>query len=176
MIVAKQVADFITIFRALLGIFLVWLGISQKKDALELAVWIMIIDWTSDFIDGKLARRSRVTYQTWIGDHDLEVDMTVSLGLLLFLLASDYIGPYLAISYLVIWGIIFIKLGIQSSLGMLFQAPIYGLFIWISLSDMPETGRLILVWIFLIIVFTWPQFPQKVIPNFLNGIRDVLKS
>lgn len=37
MVVAKQVADMITTFRALLGIILVCLGISFKKNALELA-------------------------------------------------------------------------------------------------------------------------------------------
>ena len=176
MILAKQVADIITLARALLSIILIILGVSLKKETLALVVWIMLIDWFGDFIDGKLARLSRVSYHTWIGDHDLEVDMIVALGLLIYMLSSGYIHPIMVISYLIIWGIIFLKYGIQPSLGMLFQAPIYGVFIWISLCNVPETSRFILLWIVLVIVFTWPDFPKKVIPNFLNGIRGVLKS
>ena len=82
MIVAKQVADVITSLRALIAVFLIWLGEVQGAAGLPTAVWAMVADWLGDAIDGPIARRSRIKYSTWIGDHDLEVDMTVSVGLL----------------------------------------------------------------------------------------------
>jgi hypothetical protein len=103
--VAKQVADLITFGRLLLGFLLAWLGIKWGGKGLIAALWILILNWTTDFFDGRIARRSSVYYHTWIGDHDLEVDMLVSVGLLL-------------------------------------------------------------------IVATWPLFPQTVIPNFLEGLRE----
>jgi len=46
-------------------------------------------------MDGPISRRSRVIYHTWIGDHDLQVDMAVSVGLLLYMLAAGYVSWWL---------------------------------------------------------------------------------
>ena len=92
LIVAKQVADFITTLRALLVVILPWLGLTQGKAGLPLAVWLMIADWTADSVDGSIARRSHPYHHTWIGDHDLEVDMLVSLGLLGYLVAGNFLS------------------------------------------------------------------------------------
>jgi cardiolipin synthase (CMP-forming) len=56
----------------------------------------LIAAWTSDVADGQVARRSRVQYASWIGDHDLEVNMLVACGLLVYLLAAGFVSPWLA--------------------------------------------------------------------------------
>ncbi len=89
MIVAKQVADLITFGRLGIAIILVFLGIRHGQDALPLVIWLMLADWFGDFLDGNLARRSRRKYKTWIGEHDLQVDMSVATGLLLYLIAAQ---------------------------------------------------------------------------------------
>jgi hypothetical protein len=78
MLVAKNFADLITLTRAVIGFCLAWLGISQGAAALPRAVSFLIAAWTSDVADGPVARRSRVQYSSWLGDHDLEVDMAVA--------------------------------------------------------------------------------------------------
>jgi len=80
MIVAKQVADLITLTRALLLFVFAWLGLTTGAQALPLAALLLIYSWTSDLLDGSIARRSRVYYHSWLGDHDLEVDMAVSVN------------------------------------------------------------------------------------------------
>jgi len=97
MIVAKQFADLITATRGLIAFFLIWLGSSHGAEGLSLAVWLMLADWIGDAIDGPISRRSSVKYHTWIGDHDLEVDMTVSIGLLIYLLQSGYLSIWVMI-------------------------------------------------------------------------------
>lgn len=172
MIVAKQVADLITASRALLAIFLIWLGSSLGARGLPLAVWVMVADWVGDAIDGPIARRSRVQYQTWIGDHDLEVDLAVSIGLLLYLLQAGYVTIWVFAGYIVLWGLYFFKQGgVPRSHGMLFQTPIYGWFAYIALRDAPQAGWAIPAFIVTVIVLTWPSFPKVVIPGFLAGIR-----
>ncbi|MFW9817942.1 MAG: hypothetical protein ACFFEW_18685 [Candidatus Thorarchaeota archaeon] len=174
MLVAKQVADLITTSRAVLSFVLAWIGIVQGQDGLVLAAWVMILDWSGDAVDGMIARRSSVQYSSWIGDHDLEVDMLVSVGLFVYMLVAGFWGLWQAGIYLLIWLLVFWRWGVASSLGMLFQAPIYGWFIWVALRDEFNAGLAMLIWIAAAIVLTWPRFPQMVIPRFLNGMRDVV--
>lgn len=176
MLVAKQVADLITMARALLAIFLAWLGFTQGAVGLPLAVWTMIIDWTGDAIDGPIARRSRVYYHTWIGDHDLQVDMLVSAGLLVYMLAAGFVDVWVAGIYLLIWVLIFWRWGAASVLGMLFQAPIYVWFMWVAIRDLPSIGLWLVVWVVAAVIITWPRFPNMVVPGFLGGMRELLKS
>lgn len=172
MIVGKQVADLITSLRALLTFFLIWLGYSRGADGLELAVYVMLADWIGDAIDGPIARKSRVTYRSWIGEHDLEVDMTVSVGLLAYLLLAGFLNVWVVVFYLFSWGAGFwLYGGIPRSYGMLFQTPIYGWFCYVALREVPETAWLIPAYIVIATAVTWPRFPQMIIPGFLSGLR-----
>jgi hypothetical protein len=172
MLVAKNFADLITLTRAVIGFCLAWLGISQGAAALPRAVSFLIAAWTSDVADGPVARRSRVQYSSWLGDHDLEVDMAVACGLLVYLLAAGFVSPWLAAGYVIFWTLFFMRWGISRSPGMLCQAPVYGWFIWVSLQVMPEAGRWLLVWIAAAVILTWPRFPNQVVPGFLSGMRQ----
>jgi len=176
MLVAKQVADLITLTRAVIGFSLAWLGISQGAAALPRAISFVIAAWTSDVADGQIARRSRVQFATWLGDHDLEVDMAVACGLLVYLLAAGFVSPWLSIGYVAFWALFFLRWGISHSLGMLCQAPVYGWFIWVSLQVMPDAGRWLLVWIAVAVILTWPRFPTQVVPGFLSGMRQAWES
>ena len=174
MLVARQVADLLTILRVFLAGVLVWLGFNHREAGLPLAGWLLIASWTSDSLDGPLARRSRVRYRTWVGDHDLEIDMLVAAGLLIYMAAAGIVDQLVAVLYLLIWILYFIRVGVPRSLGMLSQAPIYGWFIWTSLRQAPATGLWLVGWILAMLVITWPKFPNEVIPGFLGGMRDAM--
>jgi hypothetical protein len=136
-------------------------------------VWILILNWTGDLLDGRIARRSRVYYQTWLGDQDLEVDMLFSAGLLIYMISSGFINPWLALAYFLLWGLVFWNMGIVRSLGMLFQTPIYGWFIVVSLLQVPEHGRFLLIWILISLILTLPLFIKTIVPDFLDGISEL---
>jgi phosphatidylglycerophosphate synthase len=172
--VAKQVADFITFCRSLLIIVFPWLALTQGERSLPWAAVLLAADWTGDSIDGTLARRSRVQYRTWIGEHDLEIDIAVSLGLLLYLLVSSYLRPLVGILYLLFWLLFFLRNGIPRSLGMLFQAPIYAWFIYVALVNYPTAGLGLVAWIVAALIVTWPKFLQEVVPGFLGGMSQFL--
>lgn len=173
MLLAKQVADIITLGRASMALILAYLGLVQGADVLPLAVWIMLADWMGDILDGSIARRSRVRYTTWIGDHDLYIDMLVAAGLLIYLIGAGYVDMRLALAYVLVWGLVFWRWGIPKSLGMLAQAPIYGWFLWVAIRDASNTGWWLVAWILAAVVVTWPRFPKEVVPGFLNGMREV---
>ena len=173
MIVAKQVADIITSARALIAVYLVWLGIVRGADSLGLVAWVMLANWIGDILDGRIARQSRVQYRTWIGEKDLEVDMTVSAGLLIYMLGAGFVPIGATCIYILVWGIYFLCLGvIPSSFGMLFQAPIYAWFIWVALQDAPQAGWAIIIFIGCAMALTWPHFPNEMVPGFLHGLRS----
>lgn len=172
--VAKQVADLITIARGFLVVIFPWLGMTQGRNSLPWAAVLLAADWTGDVLDGALAKRSGIKSQTWVGAHDLEIDMAVSFGLLLYLIITDLLSLPIALIYLLLWGAYFLRSGIPRSLGMLFQAPIYGWFIYVSLQYASSSGLMLVAWVLAAVIITWPRFPQLVIPGFLNGIRDFL--
>jgi len=173
MIVAKQVADLITFLRLGIGVFLVYLGITQGQAALPLVVWLMLADWFGDFLDGNLARRSSRQYRSWIGNHDLQVDMSVATGLLLYFIAAHILPAWWGWFYLILWGALFLWLGIPSSLGMLYQTPIYGYILWLALTQLSPLGWWMVAYLVAIILITWPKFPKQVVPGFLYGFREV---
>ncbi|MEW6568422.1 MAG: hypothetical protein AB1449_09720 [Chloroflexota bacterium] len=173
MLAAKQVADLITISRALLTPLMLWLGVTQGPAALPLICWLMFYDWLGDSLDGPIARRSRVYYHTWVGDHDLEVDIVASFGLLLYLLAAGFVDLRLAGVYLVLWALVLWRWGVPRVLGLLIQAPIYGWFLWVALRQAPAAGLWDVGLILGLMVVTWPRFPREIVPGFLQGLRDV---
>ncbi len=173
MLVAKQVADMITGGRAVLGVFMVWLGVTRGPEALPLVCWLMILGWSGDGLDGPIARRSRLQYHSWLGDHDLVIDIEVSFGLLLYLVAAGYVDLRIASVYLIFWALLFWRWGLPRSLGMLIQAPIYGWFLWVGVRDAPQAGWWVIGWIAAVIILTWPRAVREVVPGFLRGMGDV---
>lgn len=172
MIVAKQVADLITSMRVLIAACLVGVGIVRGMAGLPFVAGMMVADWIGDMIDGRIARRSRVKYHTWIGDHDLEVDMSVSVGLLGYLFLAGYLNIWFAGGYLLLWSLYFLgRGGIPHSYGMIFQAPIYAWFIFVTLRDLPQIGWTIVAFLLGVIALTWPYFPKVVVPGFFAGFR-----
>ncbi len=173
MIAAKQIADFISLFRLFIAFWLAWLGVSHGRAGLPVAAWLMIASWTSDVIDGPIARRSRKSYQTWLGDHDLEIDIAVSGGLLVYLMATELVDPRLGLLYVLVWAALFIRFGISRAPGMLVQAPIYGWFIVVAFRIQPAAGWWMTLWILGFVAITWPKFPSEIVPGFLQGMRVV---
>lgn len=169
--VAKQLADFITLLRSTLLLFFPWLALVYGQASLPWAGALLALNWSGDMLDGPLARRSHFDRQTWIGGHDLEVDMCVSIGLLMYLVIAHYVQPVVFVLYLGIWGLYFLNKGVPRSMGMLFQAPIYAWFIYVALTLAPRVGYLLAGWVLSAVVLTWPRFPAEVIPGFLHGIR-----
>lgn len=173
MLDAKQFADMLTFSRLVIGLALAWVGFTQSAEALPVACWLLMASWTSDILDGGLARRSRRQAHTWIGDHDLEFDMLVSVGVFVYLAVSGFMPMWLVIAYPLAWALAFWHFGLLASLGKLFQAPIYGYLIVTALMQARITGLAMVAWILGAVIVTWPRFPQEVIPSFLDGMRDV---
>ena len=79
---AKLLADILTVSRLFIASAIIALGLLQGAEALPLVIWLTIAAWTSDVLDGTLARTSRRVRRTWVGEQDLIFDMVIGAALL----------------------------------------------------------------------------------------------
>ncbi len=55
------------------------------------------------------------------------------------------------------------------------QALPYGVMIWTALRASPTSGLMLVTWIGLVLIVTWPRFPRRILPEFLGGMRALLR-
>ena len=171
----KHLADGLTVTRFLLALSLIWLTFSRGAAGFPLAVVLLLIAWITDVLDGPLARSSGVKDQTWIGAHDLHVDMAMGTATLIYLQGSGFVDGRVAIVYLLVWAIIFWRLGsLPKPFGALFQGPVYAWFTRTALQEAPDVGLWLVLYVVVYIGFTWKRFAHTLLPEFFQGIREGL--
>ena len=173
MLDAKMVGDFITAARGLLGLVIVWLGVTQGEDALPAIVLLMLLDWTGDFVDGGIAYRSRHPRRTRIGDSDIYVDLFVSLCLGVYLVGAGFVGFAVGFWYLLGWMLILWRLGLDKNLLMLMQTPIYLWFIITAQRLVPAMGNWLVYWVLVALAINWRRFSQDIVPKFIAGMGSI---
>ena len=102
--------------------------------------------------------------------------MAASFGMLIYMMVTGYVQLPVGVIYILIWAIYFWRAGLPRTMGTLFQAPIYGWFIYISLRYTPSAGLWIIAWILAVGIITWPRFPREGVPGFINGMKAALFS
>lgn len=165
---AKLLADILTVSRLFIASAIIALGFIQGAEALPLVIWLTIAAWTSDVLDGTLARASRRVRSTWVGEQDLIFDMVIGAALLVYMAAAGFVNIWLAGAYLGFSLLVFWRFGLTPALGKLFQAPAYAWFIFVSLREVPQVGAWLVAWIVIAVIATWPRFPRQTIPGFLS--------
>ena len=172
---AKLVADFITATRGMLGFVMIWLGLTQGADALPIVVTLMLLDWTGDFVDGSIARRSRNPRRTWIGDADIYVDAFMSVCLGVYMVGAGYVGLAIGFWYLFGWVLILWRFGLDKNLLMFAQTPIYLWFIIVTLRTAPELGNWLVIWVLIALAINWKRFSKDIVPKFISGVASMLR-
>ncbi|HSG43449.1 MAG TPA: hypothetical protein VLA72_09875 [Anaerolineales bacterium] len=171
----KLVADFITTTRGILGFIIIWLGLTQGADALPVVVILMLLDWTGDFVDGGIARRSRHPRRTWIGDSDIYVDTFMSLCLGIYLIVTGYVELMIGFWYMIGWTLILWRFGLDKNLLMFAQTPIYLWFIVVALREVPDSGYWLVIWVLIALTINWNRFSKDIVPKFISGIASMLR-
>ena len=173
MLDAKMVADLITGLRGLVGLIMVWLGFTQGEAALPIVVFLLLLDWTGDFVDGKFARGSRHPRHTRLGDSDIYIDVFISLCLAIYLVSAGLVGFAVAFWYILGSALVLWRLGLDKNLLMILQAPIYLWFILNVMVLIPELGIWLLIWMLVALVINWRRFSQNMVPKFFEAMRSI---
>ncbi len=176
MLDAKLVGDLITASRGILALVIAWLGLTQQAQALPFVIILMLLDWTGDFVDGTIAKRSRHPRRTRIGDSDVYIDLLVSIGLGVFIVSAGYVNLMVSIGYTLLWMLIFWRFGLDKNLIMLAQTFVYLWFIVIALRDIPSMGYWLVIWVAVALSINWRRFSREIVPKFISGVRDLIAS
>ena len=174
MVSTKALADILTTLRFGLAWIILWLGMGDGADALPTAIMVLVLAWTTDVLDGPLARHDPTGRHTWIGDRDLEVDISVSIGVLAYLALVGFVPPKIALGYGIGCAVL-LQQTRSRHLAWAVQAPPYAGIIYVALRDARGYGLIAAGYVVLIIAATWPRFPQVMVPQFLAGLRELGK-
>jgi len=175
MIRAKMIADTLTVTRVFLALFILWLGVTGGSEVLPAAMTALIFAWATDLLDGPFARRDPSTPQTWVGERDLQADMSVGLGVLGYLAFAGFVPLCIGVAYLAICAALLLLFR-SRHLGMLAQAPPYALILYTALRRATLQGGIAVAFILAAVILTWPRFPKETVPGFLRGMRDLGRS
>jgi phosphatidylglycerophosphate synthase len=101
----KFLADALTALRVVLAALMGWVALTRHDpEGFRIIVWLAIVAFITDWLDGPIARRTQDGPQTWLGYHDFEVDLTVTVALSITLFQYQLIWPVLvAIGIFIAW-------------------------------------------------------------------------
>ncbi|OFW56728.1 MAG: hypothetical protein A2V52_05725 [Actinobacteria bacterium RBG_19FT_COMBO_54_7] len=167
---AKTIADVLTVTRLFMGFLIVLCAFFAEKSLLPLVVALTLIGWTTDVLDGRMARLDPKKRQTFIGAMDFAVDLTLIYSGFLYFITAGFVPviPFLFYAlYAAIIGIIWTK----KSVMMAVAAPIAAMPIVFSFTDAPLWGWVFLGWIVLALIFNWGRFMEE-IREFIEGVKE----
>lgn len=118
----KRIADGLTALRFVVAVPMIWLALTQPPArSLAPTVWLTIVAWTSDWLDGPLARRSGFSQQTWLGRHDLEADLVVVVAQAVILASWGIVLPALVTVVIAVGWVAWCSLEGQGALALIAQ-------------------------------------------------------
>lgn len=176
----KRVADGLTASRVLIacGIVLLSLG---GKEALSWMIYLIILGWTTDVLDGELARRAHRRLhdqggweQTWLGAHDFALDMVMVYASFLYLTLVGYVPPTWTLGYTLIAAAFILLAGGSKSVTEIFAFPLVALPLLIAYREGLWVAYAYIAWIVVMLVLFWGRF-VGVVREFIAGMRQLLR-
>lgn len=171
--VMKKLADLLTGLRFVLASLIVWITCTTSPEAgIRIIALLTLLAWTSDILDGPLARRAPEGRQTWLGAHDLAADLSLVFALALSLVMWRGAPIILLAGALIVcvlgWMAFHSLAPIQLGMGL-----VYGLFILMARRFEPVLGAVMLAWIGAAILLNSSRARTQV-SIFLSECRKIL--
>ena len=138
--------------------------------ALEAVIILMIIGWTTDIFDGRLARKYHKP-PTWVGEHEFIFDMVMVFSGLAYLVMARFIDPRLALGYIILAAIC-IALFRSKMITMSFATPLVALPLVIASLNAPRAALIYLIWIAGALALDWSRF-KGVVREFLDNAKKL---
>lgn len=158
---AKVIADLLTGIRFFLALLIFLCAVFAEPGLLPLVVCLTLLGWTTDVIDGKMARMDPYGRRTVIGDLDFATDMFMVYSGLLYFITAGYVPFWPFFCYMlyaagtaIVWT--------KKSVVMAQAAPITAMPIIFSFLHAPLWGWIFIGWIVLALAFNWKRFMGEI--------------
>lgn len=166
---ARKLADLLTLARFLGGVTLALMPWEKTVSSLSRLVRCNMLLWTTDVVDGRIARRSR-TPASWIGERDVLVDSALTLSTSIALARSGYLPGGFVIAWLTTCLVLY-AIRPTATLVLAFMFPLQiALPILALVHGCPEIW-LYAVWV-AAVAFVSRKRLKWVVEEFINGLPD----
>jgi len=167
----KKVPDLLTGSRGIIAVVISFLGLVGPQ-ALEAVILLIILGWTTDILDGRLARRYNKG-ATWIGEREFVFDMVMVFSGLCYLVMAGFIPLVPAAIYVVV-AAVFIAYFRSKSVTMSFAFPVVTLPLIVAYFNAPRAAIWFVAWICLAVLFDWRRF-KGVVLEFIANTKALAK-
>jgi CDP-alcohol phosphatidyltransferase len=165
----RRLPDLLTLSRGLVAVAIFGLGFVGTK-ALEAVILLTILGWTTDILDGRLARKYNKP-PTWIGEREFIFDMLMVFSGLCFLVMSSLINAWLALIYVLVAAVC-ISIFRSKMITMSFATPLVALPLIVASLRAPRAALWYLLWILGALILDWSRF-KGVVREFLENAKKL---
>ncbi|MEW6554574.1 MAG: CDP-alcohol phosphatidyltransferase family protein [Actinomycetota bacterium] len=166
---AKVIADMLTGVRFFVALLIVVCAVAGDPGLLPLVVCLTLIGWTTDVLDGKMARMDASGRKTWIGDLDFATDLTLIYSGLLYFITAQYL-PFWPFFFYMIYAAVTGFIWTKKSVMMAIAAPIAAVPIIFSFVHYPLWGWVFIGWIAVDLLINWSDFTAE-IDEFIGDVE-----
>ena len=165
----RKLPDLLTLSRGLIAATILGLGFVGER-ALEAVILLTILGWTTDILDGRLARKYHKP-PTWIGEREFIFDMLMVVSGLCYLVMSGLINAWLALIYILVAAVC---IGVFRSkmITMSFATPLVALPLIVASLRAPRAALWYLIWIAGALILDWSRF-KGVVREFLENAKKL---
>jgi phosphatidylglycerophosphate synthase len=164
------VADWLTLFRGILAVLLVIAGIASLESLFRIATLLILLGWTTDVIDGPIARYAKQQPST-IGEKEIVFDFMLFIGGYLYYVFAGYISIKTGLLYVLIVFVVIVIFRSQS-LTQLVSIPMMAAPIYLSYTYDYSLFLLFIAWIIICVIADWSRF-SEVVQIFFSGMEEL---
>jgi len=161
----------LTVSRGLIAVAIFSLGFTGKS-ALNTVILLTMLGWTTDILDGRLARKYK-TDSTWVGEQEFTFDMLMVFAGLCYLVMAGFI-PFLPAMIYTAAAAAFIAYFRSKSITMSFAFPVVALPLVVAYFESPAAAIWYAGWIVAALIFDWKRF-TGVVREFINNAKSIRK-
>jgi len=167
----NKLPDLLTASRGIIAATIISLGF-VGQGVLEFVILLIVIGWTTDILDGRLARRYKKG-PTWVGEREFGFDMLMVFSSLCYLVMAGFI-PFIPAAIYIAVAAAFIAYFRSKSVTMSFACPLAALPIIVAYFNAPRAAWGFIIWIALSLILDWHRF-KEVVRTFIKNAKALQK-
>ena len=165
------IADLLTLSRIAAAGILAWLGMTAGATGLGAAALVTVLAWTTDQLDGWMARRSPTP--TRLGPYDFPIDVVFYAGIVTYLITAGFVPPAVSLGFVVLAVIAWLVTR-RKAVGLLALRIIDLTCAAVIFRHASVIGILLLVWVSVLAVIYRRRLAERV-PRWLVELRSAVR-